>query len=90
MSMKNKELALARNEEIAVLTVKDVAERLNVSLGTVYALVSKGELKAFRIGVGRGTLRIAEDSVGDYLEENEVTPVDWPKTGSLVAKHLGL
>ncbi len=76
--------------EIAVLSVKEVAERLNVSLGTVYALVSKGTIKAFRIGIGRGTLRIPEESLDAYLKGAEVEPIGWSDASSLIQEHLGL
>jgi excisionase family DNA binding protein len=49
------------------LTVKAVAERLSVSLGTIYAEISAGRLKAHRFGRGRGAIRIAEDSLLEYL-----------------------
>jgi len=42
-----------------MLTVKQTAERLQVSERTVYALVRSGRLHAQRLGNGRGTIRIA-------------------------------
>jgi excisionase family DNA binding protein len=51
-----------------VLTVKQVAERLNVSLSTVYGLVSHGKLRARRIGTGRGAIRVSEDALQQYLD----------------------
>ena len=51
-----------------MLSVKQVAQRLNVSLGTVYGLVNSGRLRAFRIGVGRGTLRVPEESLQAFLD----------------------
>lgn len=51
-----------------VLTVREVADVLRVSLGTVYALVDAGKLDCLRIGTGRGTIRILEDDLRRYME----------------------
>ena len=48
-------------------TVKQAAEKLNVSQSTVYALVSSGQLKCHRIGVGRGVIRISQPAIDNYL-----------------------
>lgn len=48
-------------------TVKHAAQKLNVSQSTVYALVSSGQLKCHRIGVGRGVIRISQSAIDDYL-----------------------
>lgn len=50
-----------------MMTVKQVSERLNVSVATVYALVSSGNLACHRVGVGRGRIRITESDVDAYL-----------------------
>lgn len=51
-----------------MLTVKQVAERLNVSPSTVYDLAASGKLSCHRIGSrGRGTLRFTEAQVEAYL-----------------------
>ena len=55
-----------------LLTVKEVAARLGVSVSTIYSLVAAGELPAHRIGVGRGTLRIRDTAIQSYLESNQV------------------
>ncbi len=75
-----------------MLSVKQVAGRLNVSVGTIYGLVNRGRLAAYRIGVGRGTLRIPEESIERFLESNIVdgrgiaSPP--PTTGATPFKHL--
>ena len=51
------------------MRVKDAAKFLDVSPGTVYALVSSGKLKCCRIGMGRGVIRITEEHIADYLRE---------------------
>lgn len=55
-----------------LLTVKEVAARLGVSVSTIYSLVAAGELPAHRIGVGRGTLRIRVTAIQSYLDSNQV------------------
>ena len=48
--------------------VPDVAKRLNCSISTVYGLVDAGKIAAYRIGIGRGALRIAEQDLEAFLE----------------------
>lgn len=51
-------------------TVAEVAKRLRVSVGAIYGAVQSGRLKAYRIGArGRGTIRISEEYLRDYLED---------------------
>lgn len=48
------------------LTAKQVADRWRVSRSAVYALVAAGELPHLRVGLGRGTIRIAAADVERY------------------------
>jgi excisionase family DNA binding protein len=57
---------------IAMMTVKQVAERLNVSMGTVYAAIERGELKCYRFGRRSGTIRVSEEYLGEYLASSRV------------------
>ena len=59
-----------------LLRVKEVANRLNVSLACVYALAESGILIGYRIGLGRGTWRFDEVDVVNYLNaaKNERKP----------------
>jgi excisionase family DNA binding protein len=50
------------------LTVKQVADQLQVSPATVYHLCAEQRLEHRRIGVGRGTIRISEEHLQKYLE----------------------
>jgi excisionase family DNA binding protein len=52
-----------------MLSVKDVAARLKVSLATVYNLIQDAEIECYRIGRGRGTVRVSEDQLQAYLEK---------------------
>ena len=51
-----------------LLTVREVARRLNVNRSTVYELVSNGRLSCHRVGLGRGTIRVSADDLDRYLE----------------------
>lgn len=50
-----------------LLTVAETSKRMRVSKSTVYREVDAGELRAHRIGPGKGVLRIPEDAVDEYL-----------------------
>ena len=71
-----------------MLTVPQVAARLNVSQSLVYALVDSGKIVSHRIGNGRGTVRISEADLATYLdscrrEKRERKPARRPRL-----KHL--
>ncbi len=53
-----------------LLTVKDVAQKLNVSPSCVYQLVETKSIPHHRIGVGRGSIRFTEDDITQYLDGN--------------------
>jgi excisionase family DNA binding protein len=53
-------------------TVAETAEKLKVSAATVYALCSSKKLAHNRIGVGRGAIRISDESIESYLQSNAV------------------
>ena len=55
-----------------MLTVRQVAEHLQVSVATIYCLCAQGKLPNVRIGVGRGTIRIREEDLADFLETETV------------------
>jgi excisionase family DNA binding protein len=46
--------------------VKMVAAALDVSVATIYRAIKSGELRAQRIGTGKGTVRIPGDALLDY------------------------
>ena len=49
------------------MTVREVAKRLEISPSLVYLLVQEGKLRCTRHGMGRGTLRIDEEQLAEYL-----------------------
>lgn len=60
------------SETPAMLTVKEAAERLNVSEKTVRNLLKTGRIGHHRIGAGRGVIRISEEALDRHLVECEV------------------
>jgi len=57
-----------------LLTVSEVAERLRCPRAHVYRLIERGQLPAFRLGDGRGPIRIREDELEAWLERPEAKP----------------
>ncbi len=53
----------------SLLTIKDVAERLNIGERTAYRLIEEGQLKARRIGSGRGTLRVKPADLERFINQ---------------------
>jgi len=51
-----------------LMTVKEVARFLRLSLAETYRLVNSKCLTHFRVGPGRGAIRIAEADVMAFLE----------------------
>jgi excisionase family DNA binding protein len=54
-----------------LLTIKEVAKRLQISLSMVYALVAKGDLACYEIGTCK---RISETDLGLFLEQRKKEP----------------
>jgi excisionase family DNA binding protein len=52
---------------MSLLTVKQVAEHLQVSQATVYQLCATGKLTHVRVGVGRGAIRVDEDALAAFI-----------------------
>jgi excisionase family DNA binding protein len=71
-----------------VSTVKAVAERLSCSTATVYGLIAAGRLRHYRIGTGRGAIRITEEQLAEFLSDAEAGVLVPPPKATL--KHLRL
>jgi excisionase family DNA binding protein len=73
------------------MNVKQVAKRLEVSISTIYSLIASGKLRHYRIGNGRGVVRVSEERLAAYLKSSEpaVTPPPAPAS-SIRLKHLNL
>lgn len=54
------------------LRVKDVAAALRVEPGTVYAEIKAGRLPSYRVGQGRGTIRVSRTAFLQYLAERGI------------------
>ena len=59
------------------LTVRDAAERIGVSIGTIYHLCAAGRLPHMRIGTGRGVIRIPVDALEMFSQKCMVGR--WPQ-----------
>lgn len=55
--------------------VADVARILDVHQSTIYRDIESGRLRALRVGVGKGALRILPDALDAYLALLEVRAV---------------
>ncbi|QIJ61432.1 helix-turn-helix domain-containing protein [Streptomyces sp. JB150] len=54
------------------LRVKVVADALRVDKATVYREVAAGRLTSYRVGSGRGTIRIPRAAFEQYLSERGI------------------
>lgn len=51
-----------------MLTVNQVAQRLQISKQSVYVLIQQGQITTHRFGAGRGTIRISEEDLATFIE----------------------
>jgi excisionase family DNA binding protein len=56
-----------KSVEHTMLTVDQTAERLQVSKSIVYSLIERGKLVCYRIGLGRGTIRVSVSDLENFL-----------------------
>jgi excisionase family DNA binding protein len=54
-------------------TIKQAAEKLNVSPSLVYALCKGGRIRHERCGLKRGTIRISDEALEEYRRAAQVT-----------------
>ncbi len=76
-----------------LLTVNDVAQRLQVSTQCVYSMVARGKLAHVRVGIGRGTIRFLQHDLDTFIhehrnEKNEDDPVSRPPRGRAAPANL--
>ena len=64
----------ARERRCNMMTVKQVAERLGISLAQVYALCSVGRLPCHRFGKGKGAIRVKEEDLDAFVEASRFKP----------------
>ncbi len=70
-----------------LLTVKQVAETLQISASKVYELISRGEIPVYRIG---GALRIGERELSEYLESCREERVTRQRKKAVKLQYLNL
>ena len=56
------------------LNVQEIAEQLGVAPGTIYELCQKKMIPHVRVGTGRGTIRISDEGLANYLAGAAVQP----------------
>ena len=71
----NRTADLARKTPSELLTVRDAADLLNVSVSLVYLLVDTRKLASHRIGARRGTIRIRREDLQAYLQSCRSGPL---------------
>ena len=80
-----------------LLTVRDVAELLQLSESSVYAMAATGVLPHLRVGNGRGTIRFRQEDIAQFLESCQAAQAPQPPkqrparpVGQQPLKHLKL
>lgn len=53
---------------LPMLTVRDVSNRLGMSISFVYQELSSGRLEHYQIGKAKGAIRVSEEQFTSYLE----------------------
>lgn len=59
-----------------LLRVKQVAAMLDLNTSTVYRLIEAGRLRALRLGVGNGGLRIPRDAYLEFVKQSLTATAD--------------
>jgi excisionase family DNA binding protein len=54
------------------VNVRQAAEQLEVSPSLIYSLCASGKLGHYRVGLGRGAIRITDDDVRAYRDATRV------------------
>ncbi|MCX5584255.1 helix-turn-helix domain-containing protein [Streptomyces erythrochromogenes] len=57
---------------VAPLKAREVAAALRVDVSTVYLAIRQGDLTAYRVGAGRGTIRISRAAFDEYVAERGI------------------
>lgn len=59
-----------------LLTVREAADRLRLSVAAVYELVARGKVLSHRVGPSRGAIRIREEDLQQFLESCRQAPIE--------------
>lgn len=72
---------------IRVLSVRQAAEQLGVAETTVYGLCRQNLLRHFRVGMGRGTIRVREEDLDKFIEDAVVQSEEPTATQGRRSRH---
>lgn len=72
--------------ELKLYKVYDVAALFQVSERTVYNWIEWGYLKAIKIGEGRGTIRIPEEAIREFIQNNQTIIESLPSSRVLIRR----
>lgn len=61
-----------QGQQTEPLRVKNIAAALRLPASTVYAEVRSGRLPSYRVGTGRGTIRVSRTAFQTYLDERGI------------------
>jgi len=76
-----------------LLTVREVSDRLRISLASVYSLIKVGVLTSMRVGSKCGAIRVREEDLTTYLDASiQSVSASVPKAHSVKTslKHIRL
>jgi excisionase family DNA binding protein len=62
----------ASDPQPVLLTVRDVAHRLRLSIASVYVMIRQGTLIAHRLGGRNGAIRIRPEDLEVFLQSTEI------------------
>jgi excisionase family DNA binding protein len=68
---------------LKLLKVSEVAEIFQVAERTVYNWIDWGYLRAIKVGEGRGTIRIPEDALEEFIFNNYTVEKGFPPARAL-------
>lgn len=68
--------ALEQAPENEPLRVKAIAGALRVDTATIYREIKSGRLPSYRVGTGRGTIRVSRTAFTNYLTEQGIPASD--------------
>ena len=75
-----------------LLTVREVAERLRISLATAYELVKRGAIASLRVGSNRGAIRVRETDLFAYecamMQPTPLPEINVKKPVRVQLKHI--
>jgi len=61
------------------ITVSELAERLNLSIKTIYRLTARKEIPFYRLGTGKKGIRFKVSEILEWLKSKKEEPVELPK-----------